>query len=360
MPEHRRLLGSLPMNLPIIQAPMADAHDHELAVAVSNAGGLGSIACGTLTNDEAQSQIESFRAASSKALNLNFLCYEQPAPDPERDARWRAQLADLYTEFDVDSNTHSPVFLRPFDDHLCALIEAFRPEVVSFHFGLPQQHLLERVRATGAKIISSATTLAEARFLEQHGCDAIVAQGVEAGGHRGMFLTDDLDTQSSTLSLTYEVAEALRTPVIAAGGIADASGVLAALDAGAIAVQVGTRFLKTHEARISKVHRELLLSQQYHDTVVTNVFTGRPSRSFRNRFINEIGPINDAVPEFPLATTALAPLKAATVGTPDFVPLWAGTSAWVGSESSAADVVSELVNSTYEAVGNSPICTVNI
>jgi nitronate monooxygenase len=201
-----------------------------------------------------------------------------------------------------------------------------RPPVVSFHFGLPEPGLLARVRGTGAKILSSATTVDEARWLEAQGVDAIIAQGVEAGGHRGMFLSDELTRQVGTLALVAQIVDAVRVPVIAAGGIADARGVAAAMALGAVAVQVGTAYLLCTEAQTSRVHREALSHEDARHTALTNVFTGRPARSIVNRIMRELGPISPHAPAFPLAMAAILPLRAAAEagGSGDFSPLWAG------------------------------------
>jgi nitronate monooxygenase len=185
------------------------------------------------------------------------------------------------------------------------------------------------MRAIGAKILASATTVDEARWLEAHGVDAIIAQGLEAGGHRGNFLSDDLTAQVGTLSLVAQVLRAVRVPVIAAGGIADANGVKAMLALGAAGVQVGTAFLLTPEATTSRLHRDALASDAARHTAVTNVFTGRPARGIVNRIVREVGPISARVPAFPLATAAIAPLRAEAErrGSGDFSPLWSGQNA---------------------------------
>jgi nitronate monooxygenase len=229
----------------------------------------------------------------------------------------------------------------PFSAEVADAVSEFKPAVVSFHFGLPSPELVARVRSWGSKILSSATTVDEARWLEAHGVDAIIAQGIEAGGHRGMFLSDDLTTQVGTLALVPQIVGAVTVPVIAAGGIADAKGVSAALSLGAVAAQIGTAFLLCPEATTSKVHRAALKSETALHTAVTNVFSGRPARGIVNRIIREIGPISPAAPQFPLAASALAPLRARveSMGKGDFSPLWAGQNASGCKEISAADLV---------------------
>lgn len=322
----RRALELLNISLPIVQAPMAGAQGVELALAVSRAGGLGSLPCAMLTPAQVAAQVASFRAASSGPLNLNFFCHQPPAPDAAREQAWRAHLAPFYRELQIDPDAPIPVSNRaPFDAAWCDVVEALRPEVVSFHFGLPEAALLARVKASGARVLSSATTVKEARWLAAQGCDAVIAQGAEAGGHRGLFLDDPLDTQPGSFALLPQVVQAVGVPVIAAGGVADGRTLAAALALGASAVQVGTAYLFCPEARISAPHRAALMSAG-DNTALTNVFTGRPARGILNRAMRELGPISPLAPAFPLAGGALAPLRSAAeaVGSGDFSPLWAG------------------------------------
>jgi nitronate monooxygenase len=224
------------------------------------------------------------------------------------------------------------------------VLSEFKPAVVSFHFGLPSAELLARVRVWGAKILSSATTVDEARWLEAHGVDAIIAQGLEAGGHRGIFLSDDLTSQVGTIALLPQIARAVKLPVVAAGGIADAKGVAAAMALGAAGVQIGTAYLLCPEATTSAVHRAALKSEAARHTALTNVFTGRPARGIVNRIIRELGPISTAAPAFPLAPAAIAPLraKAESRGSGDFSPLWSGQNASGCKEVPAAQLTREL------------------
>jgi nitronate monooxygenase len=320
----------LPSNIPVIQAPMASAQGPELAIAACQAGALGSLPAAMLTPDRLREQIAQIRMATSVPFNVNFFCHAEPAPDPEMEARWRERLAPYYAEAGVDpSNIPAGPVRAPFDARLCAVIEETRPAVVSFHFGLPSAELLSRVKATGALILSSATTVAEARWLENHGADAIIAQGREAGGHRGMFLSDDIDAQPGLFSLLPQVRDAVRMPVVAAGGISDGRGIAAAFALGADAVQIGTAYLRTPEATISPMHRAALANARDDATRLTNVFTGRPARGLINRFVAEVGPMSEHAPQFPLAAGATAPLRAAAekLGSGDFSPLWAGEAA---------------------------------
>jgi nitronate monooxygenase len=333
------------IDLPIIQAPMAGVQDSALAIAVSNAGGLGSLPCAMLSVDAMRKELATIASKTSKPFNVNFFCHTPPTPDAERETAWRHCLAPYFREFGVDPNEIPPSASRmPFSAEVADALADFKPPVVSFHFGLPSPELLARVRSWGSKILSSATTVDEARWLESRGVDAIIAQGIEAGGHRGIFLSDDLTTQVGTLALVPQILSAVKVPVIAAGGIADARGVRAALTLGAVAVQVGTALLLCPEATIGKVHRAALKSEAARHTAVTNVFSGRPARGIVNRIIREIGPISPAAPAFPLAASALAPLRAKveSMGKGDFSPLWAGQNVSGCKEISAADLVGDL------------------
>lgn len=330
---------------PLIQAPMAGVQGFALAAAVSNAGALGSLPCAMLAPDALCSEIEALSKATTRPWNLNFFCHVTPDPDPAREAAWRAALAPCFSEFGIDPSTvASGAGRMPFDARVADAIEPFRPPVVSFHFGLPSPALVARVKSWGARVLSSATTVDEARWLEAHGADAIVAQGLEAGGHRGMFLSDDLTTQVGTMALVPQIVAAVRVPVIAAGGIADADGVAAAMALGAAGVQVGTAFLLCPEATTSALHCAALGSARAAHTVLTNRLTGRPARGIRNRLIDALGPIGET-PAFPYAGAALAPLKVAAekLGRDDFSALWAGQNTSGCRGIGAAELTRELV-----------------
>ena len=327
MTDIHSLLGT---DLPLIQAPMAGAQGSKLAIAVSNAGGLGSLPCAMLTPDVMRTELAAIKAQTNKPFNVNFFCHVPPEPDAAREAGWRARLAPYYAEFGVDAaNISAGPGRAPFTAEAADVLQEFKPPVVSFHFGLPSAALLARVRGWGAKILSSATTVEEALWLEAHGVDAVIAQVVEAGGHRGIFLGDDLTTQSGTFTLLPQIVRAVKVPVIAAGGIADARGVAAAMALGAAAVQVGTVYLLCPEATTSAVHRAALASSAARHTALTNLFTGRPARGIVNRFMRELGCINADAPAFPLATSGMLPLrtKAEAAGSGDFSPLWSGQNA---------------------------------
>ncbi len=330
---------------PIVQAPMAGVQGSALAIAVSNAGGLGSLPCALLTPAAMREELERIAARTSRPFNVNFFCHQTPAADAVRDAAWRALLAPYYRELELDPDAAQTAVPRaPFDAEAADALAPFRPPVVSFHFGLPAPDLIARVRRWGAKILSSATTVDEARWLEAHGADAIIAQGLEAGGHRGMFLSGDLTTQVGTLALLPQIVRAVRLPVIAAGGIAGAAGVAAAMALGAAGVQVGTAYLLCPEATTSPLHRAALVSEQARHTAVTNVFTGRPARGIVNRLMRELGLINASAPEFPRAAAAVAPLRASAerLGRADFSPHWSGQNAAGCKAIPAAELTREL------------------
>jgi nitronate monooxygenase len=329
----RRLLDLLKIELPILLAPMAGAMDWELGAAVSEAGGLGAIPSAMLDPARLRAEVARFRGATRKPVNLNFFCHVPPVPSNAREAQWRDRLAPYYRELGIDPAAPAPTSNRaPFDATLCEVVEELRPDVVSFHFGLPERSLLARVKAAGCTVLSSATTAEEARWLEANGADAVIAQGNEAGGHRGMFLTDDAATQAGTFALVPQVADAVKIPVIAAGGVTDARGIAAAFALGAAGVQIGTAYLWSPESKISPLHRKALAEARDDTTALTNVMTGRPARGIVTRMMRELGPIAGIAPAFPLAAGALAPLraKAEAQGSTDFSPLWAGQAAALG------------------------------
>ncbi|HET8746878.1 MAG TPA: nitronate monooxygenase [Ramlibacter sp.] len=339
------LSNLLGISLPILQAPMAGVQGSALAIAVSNAGGLGALPCAMLAPDALRKELSTLRAQTDRPFNVNFFCHTPPQPDPARDAAWRERLAPYFAELGADPATipTGPGRL-PFNAEAAELLAEFRPRVVSFHFGLPAPELLERVRSWGAKVLSSATTVEEALWLEARGVDAVIAQGAEAGGHRGMFLSQDLHTQIGTLALVRQVVDAVKVPVIAAGGIADAQSVAAAFAMGAAGVQVGTSYLLCPEATTTALHRAALQSEAVRTTAFTNVFTGRPARGIVNRIVRELGPISEAAPAFPQAAPAMGVLraKAESLGRSDFSPLWAGQNASGCKAIPAAELTREL------------------
>jgi nitronate monooxygenase len=344
---NRRLMDLLNIEHPILLAPMAGAMDFELAAAVAEGGGLASLPCAMLTPNGLREQVEKFRSRTDKPVNLNFFCHVPPVPNNARENAWRERLKPYYRELAVDPAAPIPTSNRaPFDATFCEIVEELKPRAVSFHFGLPEASLLRRVKAAGCRVLGSATIVKEARWLEQHGVDAVIAQGFEAGGHRGMFLSDDLAYQIGTFALVPLLADAVKAPVVAAGGISDARGIVAALALGAAGVQIGSAYLHCPESKIAAPHRALLRSARGRETAVTNVMTGRPARGFINRVMRELGPISPLAPAFPLAGGALAPLgaKAQGQGSGDFSSMWAGQAAGLGKELPAGELTVALAN----------------
>ncbi|WP_414430553.1 NAD(P)H-dependent flavin oxidoreductase [Alcanivorax sp. IL3] len=326
---------------PLIQAPMAGVQDWRLAAAVCEAGGLGSVPAGMLNAQGLEEQLAQLRAATDQPWNVNFFCHTPPTPDPEGEQRWVETLQPFYEEFAADAAAipHGPS-RQPFDQDCATVLERFRPAVVSFHYGLPEAALLDRVKATGAKVLSSATTVEEALWLADNGADGVIAQGLEAGGHRGHFLSDDLSLQQGTVSLLPQIRDAISLPVIAAGGIATPAGVKAARALGASAVQVGTAYLLCPQATTKGVHRQWLQSDRARHTALTTAFSGRPARGIINRLMATVGTMPETAPAFPLAGNAIGPLRAAAEaqGSGDCSPLWAGQFASACRDVSAVEV----------------------
>jgi nitronate monooxygenase len=339
------LQALLGLDLPIIQAPMAGSQASALASAVSNAGGLGSLPAALLSIDALREELIRIRASTQKPFNVNFFCHRPLGASVERQANWRATLRPYYDELGIDPDTSAAAVPgKPCDKEMVKVVAEFKPRVVSFHFGLPSSELLAAVKASGATVLSSATTLEEAIWLERNGADVIIAQGLEAGGHRGMFLSEDVSTQVGTFALLPQIVRAVRLPVIAAGGIADRNGVRAALALGAVAVQLGTAYLLCPESATGAIHRAALKSNSARHTALTNVFTGRPARAIVNRLIRELGPMSPHALPFPLAAAAVLPLrgKAEGQGSNDFSPLWAGQNATGAAEIDAATLTRSL------------------
>lgn len=318
------LLGT---ELPIIQAPMAGVQDSALAIAVSQAGGLGSLPCGMLDIDTMVAEIKLIKAVTDKPYNLNFFCHQMPVYDDERQKQWQKTLKPFFNELGIECiNRPNSANRTPFNHNIADAIEPFKPEFISFHFGLPEKSLLDRIKGWGCKIVSSATTVEEAVWLEAHGVDGIIAQGVEAGGHRGMFLSKDITTQMSTLALVPQIVNRVTLPVIAAGGIADANGVKSTFLLGAGAAQIGTAYLLCDEAKTSELHRNALKSNTSVHTALTNVFTGRPARGIVNQAMKELNYLNPIAPLFPHASIEITQLRAQaeSMNNNGFSPLWSG------------------------------------
>ena len=341
----RRFLDLVKTEFPIVLAPMAGAIDAELVIAAAQGGALGSLPCAMLTAEKAREQVHVIRQRVSAPINMNFFCHRAVDADPKREAGWKARLGAYYSEFELDPAAPVNTANRaPFDAAFCAVVEELKPEVVSFHFGLPSPDLVKRVKAVGAVVMSSATTVKEAIWLEESGADVIIAQGAEAGGHRGMFLTENIAEQPGTFALVPQVVDAVKVPVVAAGGIADGRGIAAAFALGASGVQIGTAYLRCPESKVVAPARAALAQASDESTVITNVMTGRPARGVANRVMREVGPISPDAPAFPHAATALGPLKAAAekLGRVDFTSLWAGQAVRLGRDMPATELTRAL------------------
>jgi nitronate monooxygenase len=341
----RRLIDLFKTEFPIVQAPMAGVMDADLVIAAAQGGALGSLPSAMLSVEKAREQVNVIRQRVSAPVNMNFFCHTPVDADSAREAGWKKRLASYYQEFGIDPAAPINAANRaPFDAAMCELIEELKPEVVSFHFGLPEAAQVKRIKAAGCIVIASATIVREAIWLEEHGADAIIAQGAEAGGHRGMFLTESIAEQPGTFALVPQVVDAVKVPVVAAGGIADGRGIAAAFALGAAGVQIGTAYLRCPESRVSAPGRVALAQALDDSTVITNVMTGRPARGVANRVMREVGPISPDAPAFPHAATGLAPLKAAAekLGKVDFTNLWAGQAVRLGREMPAAELTRAL------------------
>lgn len=328
--------------LPVIQAPMAGFGGVDLAVAAIRAGAVGSLPCALLDAEAVAAQVGSVRDRAGGPLNLNFFCHTMPDPAPDETA-WQALLEPYYLEYGVAPPTHSPRLRLPFDEAGCAVVEAVRPTMVSFHFGLPPAPLLARVKASGALVAASATSLAEGRWLVAHGADIVIAQGTEAGGHSGWFLGDG-PSGVGLMTLLPALVDALDVPVVAAGGIMDGRAMAAAFALGAQAVQLGTALLLADEADTSVPHRQALASDAADGTRFTNLMSGRMARGIPNRLMRDLGDVRVEAPAFPYAAGALAPLRLAAeaMGRSDFTPLWAGQGARAARPGAAAEIITAI------------------
>jgi len=347
----QRLLTLFKTEFPIVQAPMAGVQDADIMIGAALGGALPSLPCAMLSAEKIREQVNIVRQRVATPVNLNFFCHNAVDADALAERIWRQRLAPYYREYGLDPEAELPFANRaPFDAAMCELVEELKPDVVSFHFGLPDQALLSRIKAVGSVVIASATIVREAVWLEQRGVDAVIAQGAEAGGHRGMFLTDRIAEQPGIFALLPQVVDAVQVPVIAAGGIADGRGIAAAFALGAAGVQIGSAYLRCPESKVSGPARLALAEAQDDSTVITNVMTGRPARGVVNRLMRETGPVSPDVPAFPHAATALAPLKAAAEkrGKADFTNLWAGQALRLGPDMPAAELTRTLAEAALQ------------
>jgi nitronate monooxygenase len=341
------LLDLLGIDAPIIQAPMAGVSTPEMAAAVSNAGALGSIGVGATDAAGARAMIAAFRGRSPRSLHVNVFCHAPARPDPAREARWIELLRPEFARLGATPPSALKEIYRSFveDDDMLAVLLAERPRVVSFHFGVPSRERLQALHQAGITLLGSATSLAEARVLVKAGVDAVVAQGYEAGGHRGVFDPDADDDRLGTLALTRLLARELGRPVIAAGGLMDGAGIAAALRLGASAAQLGTAFVACDESLADAGYRAALKSDAAHHTVMTRAISGRPARSLANRFTalgRRVAPRD--VPDYPIAYDAGKALHAAgkAKGEPGYGAQWAGQGAPLSRPMPAGELVALL------------------
>jgi nitronate monooxygenase len=350
--QDRRLLDLFGIEHPILQAPMAGPVTPQMAIAASEAGALGAIPAAMLTSETLRGELQVVKQGTGRPINVNFFVHENPRPDAAREAGWRRRLEAYYRELGLaaDAGKNAPT-RAPFSAAMLDVVLEFKPKLVSFHFGMPEPALVKRLKDAGILVTSSATSAEEARWLVDHGCDVVIAQGNEAGGHRGMFLNDDISRQAGTMALVPQVVDAVKVPVVAAGGIGDGRGIVAALALGAAGVQIGTALLLTPEARTSALHRAALKQAHDNSTTLTNVFTGRPARGIVNRYVREVGPMCPDAPQFPLAAGASQPMRTAgeAKGSPDFTPLWSGQAPTFARAMPTGDLIATLVKET-EAV----------
>ena len=320
---------------PVLQAPMASVATPELAAAVSNAGGLGALGSAMLDPDDLRRQAGVVRELTDRPFQINFFCHRPPMIDPAASEAARAGIEPIYDEFALGPVPHPRTPEIEFNDaRLDALLE-IAPKIVSFHFGLPDAPALDACRQAGLRVLASATTVEEARRLEARGVDAIVAQGAEAGGHRGSFLVEGNDGPVGTIALVPQVVDAVDVPVIAAGGISDGRGLAAALALGAGAVQMGTAFVLAEESAAPAEYREALGEARAEGTTITRNFTGRPARALVNRVTEEVAePLS-----YPAQMSLTAPLRAMGEDAWDLHPMWAGQGATLARAGGAAEIV---------------------
>lgn len=347
----QRLLELTGTEYPIIQAPMASVGTPQLAGASSNAGALGSLGCALFTPTEFRSQVDELRALTNKPFNVNFFCHRQPQANEERDGAFAERLSPYFEELGIAQPPGLSEVVPPFNASMVEALRALRPPIVSFHFGLPDDDAVKAVKNTGAILISSATTVSEARALEAQGVDIVVAQGHEAGGHSGLFDAAHSQAQIGTMALVPQVVDAVSVPVVAAGGIFDGRGVAAALALGAAGVQLGTAFVACPESTANEVYRRELARCGDDGTQMTTLFSGRPARAIVTRLMRDLADIEGATPEFPLPYSQTAMLGQVGVqkGSPDFAAMWAGQSAARTRPIPAGDLVAALVEEARKA-----------
>jgi nitronate monooxygenase len=340
------ILDTLKVAIPIVQAPMAGVSTPAMAAAVSEAGGLGSIGIGAVDAAGAAVMMEEVRARTARAFNVNVFVHAEPVVDAAREAEWLAAMAPAFHRFGAEPPTSLRTIYTSFasDEAIFRLLVAQAPPVVSFHFGLPDSERIAALKQAGCVLLSTATSLAEAQAAREAGVDAVVAQGFEAGGHRGVFDPEAPDDQLGTLALTRVLAVRAGLPVIAAGGIMDGHGVRAALDLGAVAAQLGTAFIACPESSADHAYRKALMGDDANHTVMTWAVSGRPARCLRNRFTDWERDAAAAPPAYPRAYDAGKALNAAAkaAGEGGFGAQWAGQGAPLARAMPAAELLTKL------------------
>lgn len=338
---------ALGLRIPVIQAPMAGTATPELAAVVSNAGGLGSLGLAASSVDDARETIAHTRSLTSAPFNVNFFCNKAASPDPVRESVWLNYLTPLFNELgaDVPTELHAPY--DSFNDNpaMQDMLLHEKPPVVSFHFGIPSDTVIQELKAAGITLMATATTLAEAKTIESAGVDLIVAQGVEAGGHRGVFDPHDSDQGLTTLALVRLLTAHVKPPVIAAGGIMDGQGIRAVLELGACAAQMGTAFILCPESSADDSYRQALASDQALHTRITAVASGRPARGIVNHLHTRIDtPGRPVLPCFPICYAATKALQKAAKANnnPNFGSHWAGQGAPLARTMPAAELMQTL------------------
>jgi len=343
----KRLLELLQIEHPIIQAPMAGSSTVAMAAAAANAGCMGSHGCAMMAPEVYKKTFDDTRALTNGTLNMNFFCHNAPSLDAEKAKLAQAKLVPFYDEFGLGEVPEVKPTHFPFDETMMDAVLETRPNVISFHFGLPDQNIVEKLKQERLIILCSATTQAEAKDLEARGVDAIIAQGWEAGGHHGFYLKDHT-AAIGTIALVPQLVDAVDIPIIAAGGIADGRGIAAAFALGAAGVQIGTAFLTCNESGVPEPHRQSLLQSDGSNTKLTKVFSGRPARGLRNRYMEEMSASEDELPDFPLMNTLTGPLRKASAssGKPDFVSQWSGQGVALNRTNTVSELIEQLIDET--------------
>lgn len=334
-----RLQKLLGIKHPVIQAPMAGASTPAMAVAVTNAGGMGSLGCAMMSADKLRAAAKDVAGAKGP-VNFNFFVHREPDIARYNQARMREALAPHYAALGLGDVAAAAPGMPAFNDAMLEVLLACAPKVASFHFGLPAAHAVDALKRAGVVLIGCATSVAEARALEAGGMDAIVAQGMEAGGHRGVFIGEPQDNDMGTMALVPLMVDAVRVPVIAAGGIFDGRGVAASLMLGAAGAQLGSAFLRAPESMTPPLHKQALAEAPDNFTRPTRLFTGRPARSIRNRMVRELAALESDAAPFPAQRAVTAPLAkaAAERGSADFMPLWSGQAGMRAKEEPSAQI----------------------